>query len=105
MVSVGQYTSSYTPQAFPTSKGPPVQRPQAAPHRLEGRPQLAHALPDEFHAAVVAGRKGVQDLAVEDERAVHGGMRGERRMQCSMIVGAQVAAAPQEAGSIAQKGI
>ena len=52
------------------------------------------------------GGKGVQDLAVEDERAVHGGMRGERRMQCSMIVGAKVAAEPHQgaaAGAIGGK--
>ena len=53
------------------------------------------AVADELHAAVGTGQ-GVEDGAVEHEHAPHLPRRAQRVVQCRMVVGAQVAAQPDQ---------
>ena len=53
------------------------------------------AVADEFHAPVLP-RKRIKDVAVEDEGAPHLARRAQRVVQGGMVVGAQVAAQPDQ---------
>ena len=81
---------------------PAVAHDQAgAGHALRGtefrqlRVQVGEAVQDELHPAVGA-RQRIKDLAVEDEDTPDVASRPQRMVQRRMVVGAQVAAKPDQ---------
>ena len=72
----------------------PDDQPAAA--RAQRGVELAHAVPDEFDAAVVRRGQRIEDLAIEDERAVDRARVPERVAEGRMVEVAQVAPEPDE---------
>ena len=70
---------------------------EASPARAQCRGELDHAVADELDAPVGGIGKPVEDLAIEDERAVHRARRGECRVKRRVVEVAKVAPEPDRA--------
>jgi len=67
-----------------------------ARQRIERVIELAHAVPDKLHPAVLSPRQGIKDVAVEHKHAIHALRIAQRVVQSSVIEVAKVAAEPYQ---------
>ena len=96
VIVIGEHGSGVEPRR---QRGDGLARAAVEHHEAAAAPcelllQLAHAVPDELDAAVVAAGEAIEDFAVENERAMDAPALRQRRVQRGVIETAQIAPEP-----------